>query len=97
MGTQILTLEAAQSLDFHFDLGAGLFSKRKISIMIFLSSPDDYEGGQLDLMGSQYPPFRRERGDVLIFPSFYVNSFHPVSSGRLQVLLTWMHGSQQFN
>jgi hypothetical protein len=92
MGTQLVSLEAGQHIDWHFDLGGGFFATRKLSMLIFLNSPDDYTGGEFDLMASQHKCQRRYQGVVAIMPAFSVSRILPVTSGRMHLLLSWFHG-----
>lgn len=96
LGTQILTLKPGMKVDWHFDLGNGLFAKRKLSLVAFLTPHEQYEGGALDLMTNGTYAHRRQQGVIGVFPAYYVSAFQPVTSGEMQVLLTWMHGADRF-
>lgn len=68
---------------------------RKISIVIQLSDPADYEGGvfELDYQYEQ-PPLNNlsMRGTVLAFPSFISHRVTPVTKGVRRSLVTWIEG-----
>ncbi|PKL76987.1 MAG: hypothetical protein CVV27_07470 [Candidatus Melainabacteria bacterium HGW-Melainabacteria-1] len=96
LGTQILSLEAGQQLDWHMGTGSGLFATRKLGLIAFLTPLDQYSGGVFEVMASTYRGDRREQGWVGFFPAFAVTRIQAVSSGRMQVLLTWMHGPAPF-
>ncbi|MBB5037435.1 2OG-Fe(II) oxygenase [Prosthecobacter dejongeii] len=72
---------------------AGLEVERKMSMVIQLSDPADYEGGRLELQNDPLGPeqFTR-RGDVLFFPAFNRHRVTPVTRGRRYSLVTWFTG-----
>lgn len=96
LGTQLLTLEAGQSMEWHCDLGQGVFSTRKATMVAFLSPLDSYEGGAIQLMASQYASVRQSPGEVFVYPSFYMRRIQTVTKGKLQLLVSWLHGSKHF-
>jgi PKHD-type hydroxylase len=68
---------------------------RKISIVIQLSDPSDYEGGDFEL-DPQYeqpdPNELKKRGTIIAFPSFITHRVTPVTSGVRKSLVTWIQG-----
>jgi PKHD-type hydroxylase len=66
---------------------------RKLSMVIQLSSPDEYEGGDLKLYTS-YEPFvvNKEKGLVITFPSYTLHEVTPVTKGDRYTLVAWVHG-----
>lgn len=79
--------------DWHLDIGPGSISHRKISIVIQLSDPDDYVGGDLELMtGSEQTKIPRGKGNVIIFPSFLLHRVVPLVSGNRKSLVLWVGG-----
>jgi PKHD-type hydroxylase len=79
--------------DWHADLGPGI-SNRKLSCVIQLSDPEDYEGGDLQLNpggGSTTVP--KKRGQVTFFSSFVLHRVTPVVSGTRMSLVTWLAGA----
>ena len=59
---------------------------------IQLSDGDDYEGGDFEMRGSTTPEGQRDRGSVIIFPSYLVHRVTPVSAGTRRSLVTWIEG-----
>lgn len=96
LGSQLITLEAGQSIEWHCDLGQGVFSTRKATMIAFLSPLDSYEGGIIELMASQYASVRQSPGEVFVHPSFYMRRIQTVTKGKLQLLVSWLHGSKHF-
>jgi PKHD-type hydroxylase len=75
-------------------LGDGL--ERKLSVTINLSTPDDYEGGDLEFLNGVgqllTQPELRERGSVVVFPSTVGHRVTPITSGVRYALVGWMVG-----
>ncbi len=79
--------------DWHLDIGPGKISHRKISITIQLSDPEEYVGGDLQIMtGSEYTTVPRGKGTVVIFPSFLLHRVVPLTSGNRKSLVLWVGG-----
>ena len=84
--------------DWHADIGPGLLSKRKVSITVQLSDPDEYEGGDLEIFkgGSMSGPFdkaERKAGCVFLFPSFMMHRVTPVTKGTRKSFVLWLGGN----
>ena len=66
---------------------------RKLSIVIQLSDPKLYEGGDFQLMDSKDPfPLPRTRGTLLAFPSFTPHRVTEVTKGTRYSLVGWITG-----
>lgn len=66
---------------------------RKLSVVIQLSDPAEYEGGDFEFFGLQAPGAAfAPRGSVLVFPSFLQHRVLPVSKGLRRSLVTWVEG-----
>lgn len=67
---------------------------RKLSIVVQLSDPNDYKGGEFEFFGcpSPSPEVWLPRGSVLIFPSFFHHQVHPVTEGHRISLVSWIEG-----
>ena len=83
--------------DWHADIGPGILSKRKVSITVQLSEPDEYEGGDLELFrgGSTDGPFlqaERNAGCVFLFPSYVMHRVTPVTRGTRKSFVLWLGG-----
>ena len=80
--------------DWHFDFGPAK-PQRKLSISVQLSSSDDYDGGDLELMFGNVPTkLDRTRGAFIIFPSFMLHRVTPVTRGTRWSLVAWIHGKR---
>ena len=81
--------------DWHLDIGPGKISHRKISITIELSDPEEYVGGDLEIMvGSDHTKIPRGKGNVVVFPSFLLHRVVPLTSGNRKSLVLWVGGGQ---
>ncbi len=80
--------------DWHTDF-AGVRPLRKISISIQLSRPEDYDGGDLELMyGIQPQKLDKTRGAFIAFPSFMLHRVTPVTRGTRWSLVAWILGNR---
>ncbi len=80
--------------DWHVDNGV-LPSPRKLSASLQLSHGKDYEGCDLEIHGG-YPPAKgpRERGTLVVFPSYVLHRVTPIRSGTRKALIIWSTGPQ---
>jgi PKHD-type hydroxylase len=79
---------------WHTDF-ADLAPRRKISITIQLSRPEDYDGGDLELLFLNEPyKAEKARGTFFAFPSFAVHRVTPVTRGTRWSLVAWVAGSR---
>jgi PKHD-type hydroxylase len=66
---------------------------RKLSCVVQLTDPAEYEGGQLELYDTAHPlPDVSKRGTVVFFPSFVYHAALPVTKGTRQSLAAWFEG-----
>lgn len=78
--------------DWHLDLGDSSIN-RKISLTVQLSDSNDYTGGDLQFMTNRdVRTSPKEKGDVIIFPSYLLHKVNRVNSGTRHSLVLWRHG-----
>jgi PKHD-type hydroxylase len=80
---------------WHVDMGPHTDSPcRKLSIVLQLSDPVDYEGGVLELQpqGKEVIKMRKQRGLIVAFPSWTLHQVTPVTQGNRQSLVAWISG-----
>lgn len=76
---------------WHKDFGGQI--SRKLSMVLQLSDPADYEGGNLEIMTSENPQkMRKQRGLIIVFPSWTLHQVTPVVQGSRQSLVAWVSG-----
>ena len=87
---QITEYQEGDHYDWHTDHGPAEFSVRKLSIVVQLSDPNDYEGGVLQIQ--QHQVQEKNQGDVILFPSFSAHKVWPVTKGKRYSLVAWVTG-----
>lgn len=68
---------------------------RKISCVLQLSDPNDYEGGELEITGSANPPDPNDykaQGTFIYFPSVLSHRALPVTKGTRYSIAAWFEG-----
>jgi PKHD-type hydroxylase len=66
---------------------------RKLSLVIQLSDPSDYEGGELQLQTGPDPTIvDKAKGLVAAFPSYTLHRATPVTKGIRKTLVVWITG-----
>ncbi len=78
---------------WHQDIGLGDMSLRKLSVVIQLSKPEDYDGCALTLQTHQLLEVpERKQGDMIIFPSYIPHMVTPITRGERFALVLWVSG-----
>ncbi|MBS7670244.1 Fe2+-dependent dioxygenase [Croceicoccus gelatinilyticus] len=73
---------------------AGLTLRSDLSATIFLSDPDDYDGGELvieESYGAQ--AVKLNAGDMVLYPSGSLHQVTPVTRGQRICAITWMQSA----
>lgn len=79
--------------DWHIDAGVNTESPRKLSIVIQLTDPDEYDGGNLEIMTSRDPSVvQKQKGLAVLFPSYILHRVTPVTRGVRRSLVAWITG-----
>lgn len=79
-----------------FDVNPYQSSVRKISCIIFLSDPEEYEGGELEiyLQPNELTVFKPKKGEIVWFSSWYSHTVKPVTEGIRKTIVVWGHGKR---
>lgn len=80
---------------WHMDKGgvADGSAPRKLSLVLQLSDPSEYEGGDLEFFTQANPIVaKKEKGIVYAFPSWIVHRVTPVTKGIRRTLVIWVTG-----
>lgn len=88
-----VTLLKYQTWDFfesHNDLSPGWWKKRKLSIIIPLSNPNDYIGGELYSQSIQ-KTFSNEQWSIIVFPSTLDHEVKQIISWERYTLVAWFN------
>ncbi len=94
--------EPGSFYDWHQDGLGGELAGRKLSMVVQLSDPADYEGGALELFNivheseeddaAAWADQARAQGSVVVFPAFEYHRVLPMISGKRYSLVTWIGG-----
>lgn len=78
---------------WHQDYGGRISPSRKLSVVLQLTDPARYEGGNLQVLTSGEPQtIRKQRGLIAAFPSYTLHQVTPVMQGSRQSLVAWITG-----
>lgn len=68
--------------------------QRKLSMVVQLSDPKEYEGGDLRFAEVENPTIEdlRKQGTVVVFPSYLQHAVTPVTKGKRHSLVLWLSG-----
>jgi len=79
--------------DWHADCGPNM-SNRKLSVVLQLTDPSEYTGGDLQLnLGDRISSVNKGKGIIAFFPSFILHRVSPLTSGHRRSLVTWLCGA----
>lgn len=79
--------------DWHADCGPNM-SNRKLSCVLQLTDPSEYQGGDLELnMGSYVAKVAKAKANLVFFPSFILHRVTPLEGGIRKSLVTWLCGA----
>jgi len=75
------------------DIGDG-YIHRKLSVTLQLSTPEEYEGGEIEYnLGSRILKAPSESGTLTIHPSYLLHRTNPIVSGVKKTLVLWISGN----
>jgi len=83
--------------DWHLDLLSenADSSPRKLTLVLQLSDPEDYEGGELQTITGPFEnSVDKKKGLVTAFPCWTLHRVTPVSKGTRKSLVIWISGPQ---
>jgi PKHD-type hydroxylase len=90
-GVQISEYPVGNGYGWHVDIGHHMAIRRKLSMTVQLSSPDEYDGGELEFMIPTLSADRRI-GSLCVFPSWMLHRVRPITRGRRWSLVSWICG-----
>lgn len=74
----------------HMDTGPSYLSTRKLTVIVQLTDPSEYEGCDVEVTAYGYA--NKGKGDVLIFPSCMLHSVSELTQGHREALVVWVNG-----
>jgi PKHD-type hydroxylase len=92
---QYTTYESEENghYNWHIDAGGEGRPPRKMSLVLQLSDPADYDDGELQVMTSSNPTsVTKQRGLIAAFPSYVLHRVTPVTCGIRKSLVIWVTG-----
>lgn len=90
---QFLRYEEDDQYGWHKDVGPGLLSMRKISVVVHLNAPGEFDGGELQTMIDGNPSgVEWRQGSATIMPSYEMHRVTPVTRGVRHSLVCWFSG-----
>lgn len=87
--------------DWHWDMhmnenplnGIGWQQQRKLTLVTQMTSPEEYEGGDLEVaVCGMASTLNKQQGLTVAFPSFLPHRVTPVTSGKRHSLVAWFTG-----
>jgi PKHD-type hydroxylase len=79
--------------DWHMDAGPPQNGvQRKLSCVILLNDPSEFEGGILQFKGMEDRNLLDKQGSIIVFPSFVEHKVTPVTKGVRYTAVTWASG-----
>ncbi len=88
---QLMEYREEDHYNWHMDSGNQQFSRRKLSVSIQLSDKSDYEGGELEFFQNGMGP--KDKGAMILFPSYMYHRVLPITSGVRRALVGWVSGN----
>lgn len=87
--------EGGETFGLHVDnairQGSGVRIRSDLSMTLFLSEPDSYDGGELVIEGLYGPQsVKLPAGDVVLYPSKSLHQVTPVTRGARVACFTWI-------
>jgi PKHD-type hydroxylase len=90
---QFTVYEPGGFYNFHEDSARIGDNYRKLSIVISLTNPENYEEGYFEFENGTIPEIQKQ-GSILVFPSFIKHRVVPVTKGTRYSLVNWFNGPQ---
>lgn len=85
--------ETESHYTWHMDMGDNSKAPRKISMVLQLSDPSEYEGGELQILDKAEPEtVNKQKGLIAMFPSYTLHRVTPVTKGVRYSLVVWTCG-----
>ena len=79
--------------DWHIDVSNQQASRRKLSMVVQLTDPLDYEGGDLRIQSTNLVTAGKKRGNSIVFPSTLAHKVNSPTKGIRCSLVAWVCGT----
>jgi PKHD-type hydroxylase len=88
-----LSYGPGEHFNWHVDAGSKLSAPRKLSMVVQLSDPSEYEGGEFDVLEAvDYARADRVKGLAMVFPAYKIHRVTPVTRGKRRTLAIFACG-----
>jgi len=88
----LMKYEKGGHYDWHIDTGNKV-CHRKLSFTLQLSDSKDYQGGDIEFMGSKVnTKAMRQKGTIIVYPSFVPHRITKITKGIRHAIVGWIHG-----
>jgi PKHD-type hydroxylase len=82
-----------QHFNWHVDIGGDTPAPRKLSLVLQLSDPEEYEGGNFDvLVATHHATAHKRKGLITAFPAYAIHRVTPVTRGVRRTLSMFLVG-----
>ncbi len=93
---QLLEYKEGGHYGWHMDMGPGEAAYRKLTALVQLSDPEDFEGGELWVNAGTEREIPKEQGMIAVFPTWILHKVTPVTKGTRYTLAAWFQGHERF-
>lgn len=84
-------MEYGEHLDDPIMGTGGVMYRSDVAVTVFLSSPEEYDGGELVIRGAQgEQSIKLPAGDAVLYPAGTLHHVSPVTRGERLVAVTWV-------
>ncbi|MGE0876260.1 MAG: Fe2+-dependent dioxygenase [Burkholderiales bacterium] len=84
-------MQYGEHLDDPIMGAGGVMYRSDVAITVFLSAPEDYDGGELVIRGAQgAQQVKLPAGDAVLYPAGTLHHVNPVTRGARLVAVTWV-------
>lgn len=85
--------ETKSHYTWHVDGGDNSEAPRKLSMVLQLSDPSEYEGGELQILNKPEPEtVSKQKGRIAAFPAYTLHRVTPITKGLRCSLVVWACG-----
>jgi PKHD-type hydroxylase len=84
-------MEYGEHLDDPIMGAGGVMYRSDVAVTVFLSAPQEYDGGELVIRGAQSEQrIKLPAGDAVLYPAGTLHHVNPVTRGERLVAVTWV-------
>jgi len=94
VGTRIASYKDGGHYGWHVDMATMNGLRTDLSFTLFLTEPDSYEGGELQMdVDGKVRTFKGKAGQIVVYPTGVLHQVTPVTSGERLVVVGWINSS----